>query len=217
MDGDAVIVIPLALLLLAGAGYLIRRRLEGRKESETAKAILDWIEIHKAIYGTAPTIYEVQKTREAFLRRNAVLDEQPISPEALAAVAEKEKPEPPPEWMFFGYELSEWEKEQADEDVGIWPQLKLNERAQHSFKLVENHLAAELIRWDLFLREDEKPYFELSQSTWRDFRDAQATFAASEYKGGTIAPMIYWGEMFEKTQQRLTELERDRRGRDSII
>lgn len=214
MNSWTAVAVPVVLLVLAGIGYLIRRRLEGRKESETAKAILDWIEIHKAIYGSAPSIEEVHATRKAFLRRSIELREERIEPQALASVTEQEKPEPPPEWMFFGYQLTDWEREQAEKNKGIWPQLDLNERAMQSFKLVERHLAAELVRWGFMLRDDEQAYFDQAQSTWREFRDAQATFAASEYKGGTIAPMIYWGEMFEKTQRRLAELERDRQVRE---
>ena len=215
MNSWVAVVGPAVLLALAGVGYLFRRRLERRKESETAKAILDWIEIHKAIYGSPPSIEEIHATRAAFLKRTDELKSEPVEPRALAAIEEREKPEPPPEWMFFGYELTEWEREQAQKGGGIWPQLELNERAAKSYKLIESHLTAELVRWSSLLRTDEKSYFNEAQTAWREFRDAQATLAASEYKGGTIAPMIYWGEMFEKTRQRLADLERDRKVRET--
>ena len=210
MDGIVAVLTPAALVLLAGAGYLSRRYLEGSRESEKVKAIRDWIEVHKAMYGNAPSIEDVNRLRADFLSRSEQLQTDNREGNPTETFVEEIKPTPAPEWMFFGYELTDWEREQAQNDKGIWTQLALNERAQAAFKIIEAHLSSEIARWNTLLNVEELTYFYNSHELWTAFREAQATFSASEYRGGTIAPMIYWGEMFEKTQQRLSDLEKSR-------
>ncbi len=214
MDGTAVFWVPVLLLLLGGLGYLFRRQLEGSHESEKAKVVRDWIEIHKAMYGTTPTIEDINRLRASFLYRSKQLKSEQSGD--LEIIKIEHSPDPIPNWMFFGYELSEWEREQARDGAKMWTQLELNERAHLAFKAIEPYIEAEVSRWKAVLTDEEWTYFEHAQAAWRSYREAQSTFSASTYKGGTIAPLIYWGEMFDKTQQRLVDLEKARDARERL-
>lgn len=99
----------------------------------------------------AQTMDEILKMKAMFMRKNhkqADKDE----PETIEI-----SPTEAPEWMFFGYELSEWERSQARLGKGIWTQLELNEQASKAAQLVNDELEAAVQQLNEFLTAREKP------------------------------------------------------------
>lgn len=63
------------------------------------------------------------------------------------------------------------------------------------------------------LDDEGAKLLKASQRAWITFRDAEATFAADEARGGSMSPMLYSGTLGRLTEQR-TEMLRQRLGED---
>jgi len=48
-----------------------------------------------------------------------------------------------------------------------------------------------------------------SQRAWIAFRDAEAAFAADQFRGGSAAPVLRWTSKTETTEQRIKQLKAD--------
>ncbi|HEV2827644.1 MAG TPA: lysozyme inhibitor LprI family protein [Pyrinomonadaceae bacterium] len=56
------------------------------------------------------------------------------------------------------------------------------------------------------LADEEKLELKKAQTAWLNYRDANCEFAANQYKGGSMRPMIYAICLAEMTENRTTEL-----------
>jgi uncharacterized protein YecT (DUF1311 family) len=54
---------------------------------------------------------------------------------------------------------------------------------------------------------ESKRKLEDSQRAWIAFRDAQASFAADQLRGGSAAPVARYTSMTESTEQRINQLK----------
>jgi uncharacterized protein YecT (DUF1311 family) len=57
------------------------------------------------------------------------------------------------------------------------------------------------------LGDEEKLELKKAQTAWLKYRDANCEFAANQYKGGSMRPMIYAICLAEMTDNRTTELK----------
>lgn len=84
--------------------------------------------------------------------------------------------------------------------AGYWSQASMNQRAGASFQTATAQLEEVLLELEHYVSEE---HLRAVQETWERFRDEQADFAASQYEGGSIAPLIRASEAEAITQQRL--------------
>jgi len=56
---------------------------------------------------------------------------------------------------------------------------------------------------------ESKRKLKESQRAWIAFRDAEAAFAADQFRGGSAAPVLRWTSMTETTEQRIKQLKGD--------
>jgi uncharacterized protein YecT (DUF1311 family) len=56
---------------------------------------------------------------------------------------------------------------------------------------------------------ESKRKLKESQRAWIAFRDAEAAFAADQFRGGSAAPVLRWTSMTETTEQRIKQLKAD--------
>ena len=56
---------------------------------------------------------------------------------------------------------------------------------------------------------DSKRKLKESQRAWIAFRDAEAAFAADQFRGGSAAPVLRSTSMTETTEQRIKQLKAD--------
>ena len=54
---------------------------------------------------------------------------------------------------------------------------------------------------------ESKKKLEDSQRAWIAFRDAEASFAADQVRGGSAAPVLRYASMTESTEQRIKQLK----------
>ena len=56
---------------------------------------------------------------------------------------------------------------------------------------------------------ESKRKLKESQRAWIAFRDAEAAFAADQFRGGSAASVLRWTSMTETTEQRIKQLKAD--------
>jgi uncharacterized protein YecT (DUF1311 family) len=56
---------------------------------------------------------------------------------------------------------------------------------------------------------ESKRKLKESQRAWIAFRDAEAAFAADQFRGGSAAPVLRWTSMTETTEERIKQLKAD--------
>jgi uncharacterized protein YecT (DUF1311 family) len=86
-------------------------------------------------------------------------------------------------------------------------QNQLNQQAEDNFKKSD----AELNRvYNALLKKltpETKEKLVTSQLLWLKFRDAEANARASEFEGGSMAPMLYSGSRNHTTKARIADLK----------
>lgn len=93
---------------------------------------------------------------------------------------------------------------QVDED---WTQAAMNERAGINFRKSQIKLEETAMKYKRLLDPEEEMAFHRVQDAWQEYCDRQAEFAASEYAGGSMAPLVFSSEKEVITEARARELE----------
>jgi len=204
-------LVALGIFLLGGLGYLLKRYIEGKRETEVVDNVHKWAKLYREIHDQAPTVDDILRIKATFMEKKAVEADNPGEAKAIEVSANEA-----PEWMFFGYGLSAWEKDRAENGDRIYTQLALNERASDAAGLIDAELAKIVEQIRASLLENERAPFDIANKEWAAFRNSQSTYAASQYEGGTIAPMVYWSEHFGVTKTRIERLRSDLTFRETM-
>ncbi|MEG3162455.1 hypothetical protein U1763_18290 [Sphingomonas sp. LB2R24] len=108
MKLEASHLITIAVLLLGGLGYLIKRYIESKRETELVDNAHKWAKLYREVHDRAPTVDEILRIKATFMQKKGVASDTNDGPKAIEVSANEA-----PEWMFFGYDLTDWEREQA--------------------------------------------------------------------------------------------------------
>jgi uncharacterized protein YecT (DUF1311 family) len=89
-------------------------------------------------------------------------------------------------------------------------QAAMNAEAWADFKKVDAELNSAYAALMAKLPDAEgKEKLKQSQRAWIAFRDAEAAFAADQFRGGSAAPVLRWTSMMETTEERIKQLKGD--------
>jgi uncharacterized protein YecT (DUF1311 family) len=89
-------------------------------------------------------------------------------------------------------------------------QAEMNRQAAKDFKKADAELNSTYAALMGKLPDaDSKRKLKESQRAWIAFRDAEAAFAADQFRGGSAAPVLRWTSMTETTEQRIKQLKAD--------
>ena len=89
-------------------------------------------------------------------------------------------------------------------------QAEMNRQAAKDFKKADTELNSTYAALMAKLPDAEsKRKLKESQRAWIAFRDAEAAFAADQFRGGSAAPVLRWTSMTETTEQRIKQLKAD--------
>ena len=95
-------------------------------------------------------------------------------------------------------------------DANAQSQAEMNRQAAKDFKKADAELNSTYAALMAKLPGAEsKQKLKESQRAWIAFRDAEAAFAADQFRGGSAAPMLRWTTMTEMTEQRIKQLKGD--------
>ncbi|WP_426051565.1 lysozyme inhibitor LprI family protein [Brevundimonas sp. SL161] len=95
-----------------------------------------------------------------------------------------------------------------------WTQGEMNRRAYAEFDVEDASLAKAVTELEGLIGEDLN--LHAAQEAWVAYRDREAHFAAAEYEGGSIQPLIRSSELAALTRERRARVEamiNDRRSR----
>ncbi len=94
--------------------------------------------------------------------------------------------------------------------VDAQTQAEMNAQARKDFERVDAELNKIYQSLLAKLADTEaKNKLRESQRAWIAFRDAEAAFAADQFRGGSAAPVLRWTSMNETTEQRIKQLKGD--------
>jgi len=89
-------------------------------------------------------------------------------------------------------------------------QAEMNRQAAKDFKKADAELNSTYAALMAKLPDaDSKRKLKESQRAWIAFRDAEAAFAADQFRGGSAAPVLRWTSMAETTEQRIKQFKAD--------
>ena len=89
-------------------------------------------------------------------------------------------------------------------------QAEMNHQAVKDFKKADAELNSAYAALITKLPDaDSKRKLKESQRAWIAFRDAEAAFAAGQFRGGSAAPVLRWTSMTETTEERIKQLKGD--------
>jgi uncharacterized protein YecT (DUF1311 family) len=86
-------------------------------------------------------------------------------------------------------------------------QHEMNAAAEESAGAADKKLNAVYKKLMAALDDEGKALLRSSQRAWIAYRDAEAKFAEDEMRGGSAAPLLYFGAMTRLTEQRTKELQ----------
>lgn len=163
---------------VTGAGFLLKRVMTGAKiqEQVTLFAGLTDISAKMKEHGLSPDDVNALTAFVSSKRRAEKLQKEPEAVAAIAVDAE------------------------GDEPDGYWTQFAMNQRAAAALRTADARLEEALLELEHFAGSDE---LTRVQDAWERFRDEQADFAASQYAGGSIAPLIKASEAEALTLDRI--------------
>ena len=94
-----------------------------------------------------------------------------------------------------------------EEPSTYWTQAEMNRRAYAALEVERAQLAALIAELEGLLDFGEREALRASQAAWVAYRDKEAEFAASEFEGGTIQPLIAASEAASLTRERIGRLQ----------
>ncbi|RYF31221.1 MAG: DUF1311 domain-containing protein [Comamonadaceae bacterium] len=96
--------------------------------------------------------------------------------------------------------------EAAGEPDSYWTQGEMNHRARVDLELQDAELAVLLAELGGLVGEKRRVELDAAQEAWVRYRDLEAGFAASEYTGGSIMPLIRASEAASLTRERVAHI-----------
>jgi uncharacterized protein YecT (DUF1311 family) len=177
------IVFVILGVLLSGAAYLLKRRIEGKPQLETLDKHKKLLDIHKQMNEQGIDIDGLRMLEERLAgKANAIKKHTKEIAESLKPLIE--------------------ESEQEN-----LTQIELNERAKDNFEKAKEMLQEIIAGIDSRVGDKESQAIMNSQTAWEGYSVDQAMAAASSYEGGSIWNFIYFSELESLTVERAARLQ----------
>lgn len=177
------VVLIIVGVLISGVGYLIKRAIEKKPESELLEKHKKLLEINKQMTEQQVTVEDLRKLEVALTGKS----------EAIAIYTKSIEEEVTP--------LLEVK------DSATMTQSEMNMVASSNFEAAKNRMNSIL---DVIVSEldgTEKSALLEAQRAWESYCLEQAEAAAISYQGGTIYPVIFFSEMESITVERAARLQ----------
>jgi uncharacterized protein YecT (DUF1311 family) len=175
------------LLVLGGIGTAIwffwRRKAEQKPVFENIQKAEKLLSLHKELDKTNYTIEDLKNLEHALMGRAEVAKKLG---ESYAQHAE---------------DLRRIESSKA------MTQSELNILASQTYQRSERRLESVVAELKEYYSPDEISRFDETNKAWLDYRSKYAEFIASQYKGGSIQPLIYASILESLTISRIVEIE----------
>lgn len=200
--------ITLAVPLVAGLGYLIKRRITRAGTIDGVDRRLKLAELNKSLRDQDITVADLDALEaEIDGKRAASLREAADQLDAIDAAPGGDLDAAPAGALEQDFEARGYEPR---------TQAAMNMLAHSRLVEAEARLSDAFTEIMLMVDERERPLLQAAQDAWESYRDRQAEFAAAEFEGGSIQPLIRSSQMRSITLARVAELESDIRYRKDL-
>lgn len=189
-------LIPLAIVLLTGVGYLIRRRLTGQQHRENEESIERAVRLKRLLTEDGMTIEEAIALRDRIRAGRSA---------ALKAAMEASIDEDAKMTNDFGDESSGSANVPFEET-----NLGMRQAFHENLKSLEAQLEDAVADLGAVTSEARAECLKRTQRAWEAFRESEAEFSALLYEGGSGAPLLATARKVELTEQRLAEVKQAR-------
>lgn len=170
-------------VLISGIGYLIKRAIEKKSESEALEKHRKLLEINKQMTEQRVTVEDLRQLEAALTgKAEAIANYSKVIESEAAPLLEAESGE-------------------------IMTQAEINTVASKNFDAAKDRMTAVLNELLAHLDGEEKAAFVESQRAWESYCLEQAEATASGYRDGSIYPVIFLSEMESLTIERAARLQ----------
>lgn len=195
------VVLPVAAMLLAGIGWLVRRRVTRQADVEDNASLERAVNLHKLLREEGMTLEEAKELREQF--RSSKGGFTGVEASAIAAkVAEAEKREDERVLLEGDKELTELNGEIRFEDTTVG----MGIRAQAELEVVEESLSFAVQQFSEECSAARQASLIEAQIAWAEFRDKDSSLASLMFEGGSAASILYIRHKIELTEQRIKDI-----------
>jgi len=183
----ADILKDVVLLLLGGIGtffwFFWRRKAEQAPVFENIQKAEKLLSLRKELDHTNYTVEDLKSLEDALMGR---------------AEAAKE--------LSISYEQEAQQVREIEMNTAM-TQTEMNVIAARAYRKAERKLDAIIEQMKTFFSPEECVHFDKANQAWRTYQQIHADFAASQYEGGSIQPLIHASALEAVTIARLVELE----------
>ena len=188
-------IVPILLLVAAGIGYLIRRRISGQAEVEDQESLERTLRLKKLLEAEQMSVEEVVELRETFRRGKGGL----LGAEARALVEKGIEAE---KAALDGNPDKRTEPSVAFEDTT----LGMVATTGAELKAIDAQLEVAVLALSSQHSEARASQLRKSQAAWERFCQADADYASLVFEGGSLARVARVTRLVELSEERLREL-----------
>jgi len=169
--------------ILTGIGYLLKRYIEQKSVFDEIEKHQKLLTLDKGLKDHKISLSELRKLEEAILNKEKAAERNSL---------------------ILKEELKTSTALECDKFI---TQAEMNEHAYQSFQRADTKLKNILTSIEASLDKTELEILRKAQDSWKIFREKQAVFASSQYKGGSIESLIYYSELERLTVERAASLQ----------
>lgn len=190
----SAVLVPLALLLAAAAGYFFRRAISGQAHAEDQESLERAIRLNSLLNSEGMSLKEAKELREHFRKGSGGITK--AEAEAIVAkTAEAEERE-------HSADPANWRTSVPFEHTTVGMGLKAREELDG----LEGQLNYAVGEFAHECSEAREEALYKAQDAWKTFREAESDLASLLWEGGTGASLLYVGRMIELTEQRIKDI-----------
>lgn len=169
--------------LISGAAYLIKRKLESKPELEMLDKHHKVLDIHKKMNEQSLDIAGLNAFATLLTEKSSSVQShvQELNSESISCLV-------------------------ASDNQHL-TQMEMNQLASESYIRSIEKLNQVYIDLTSKLDNEQGVLYENSQSKWQEYSESHARSVASNYKGGSIYPLIYYSELETLVHERTARLQ----------
>ena len=187
------LLLPLAIVVLGGIGFLLRRRLTGQAEIEDQESLVRTVKLQQLLDQQGLSLEEAKALREQFRqgRGGITQAEANVIAQKVAQAEEREA-----------------EHVRHEPPGGAFDETTVGMRFKASAELegVEEALAYAIEQFREECSADRSESLKKAQEAWETYRNADAELASLLFEGGSLAPLAFTRHQIELTEQRIREI-----------
>jgi uncharacterized protein YecT (DUF1311 family) len=168
---------------ISGLGYLVKRFIEKKPESDTLDRQQKILEINKQLSEQGLSVADLNKLENALTGKSELIGKaSKLIENETKSLVEKT-------------------------DGEFLSQAELHMRADTNLKIAKTKLEQTLNELSYKIEEIERDALLASQKAWEEYSAKQAESASISYRGGSIYPLIYLSELESLTVERAARLQ----------